>query len=386
MAPDAGDSRRIRVEDLGNGSSFRFGANQGCVTSLFFDRASRTLLAGDEEGHLVEYGLDLQEGKGRAIERHGDLGIARVSSASCVAGLVFFGGKYGVRVFDLAGRRVLPGLIETAVKFIFSLQVCVLDSRVYLAVVGEATKYSSTQSDLCDVSGLVPLAGCLASDPKLLLTRRNPLRTRAQPRETLVERLARLEKQLAQKSRDHDALLARNEQLEKENRDLTKKNKALEKGKASLEETVSTLIEAKGGLDQRLCRAESRLQKYKDRLKETFDQKKSIRAKFEKMEKTSKARIGRLGLKLRILNMKAKSIGNPGDRREAQRQPDPAEVIRDLEHRLYVKANEWADMRNVVRHTLSENARIEKEIQERSVEVDSLKHQLMNTREANREG
>ena len=157
IAPDAGDLRRILVEDLRNGSSFCFGESRDAITTLFFGTDSRTLLAGDAEGHLVEYDLDLQKGEGRTTKHHGHLRIGLIFSSSASAGLVFFGGnKYKVRAFDLSSKQMLPGEIETAIHYIYSLRVCVVDkSRVYLVAGGINPKYSSTRSDLYDLSGQV---------------------------------------------------------------------------------------------------------------------------------------------------------------------------------------------------------------------------------------
>ena len=393
IGPDASDARRILVEDLSTGASFGFGENQNTIYTLFFDQDSRTLLAGDDDGHLVEYDLDLQKGQGRTTKKHGDLGIGFIYSSFGSVGLVFFGGsENNVRVYDLARKKMLPGSIETAIKYIYSLQVCVVDkSRVYLAVVGSNTNYSSTKSDLYDVTGLfgkVPLPSGLGNDPMLLLTQRNPKPSQTQTSEKIEEKLARLEKQLEQKTKDYDALLVRNKQLEKENKDLTNKNNELEKDKASHQETVSTLLETNDGLNQKLSKAESKLKKYKNRLQEALEQKDSVEAKLKKVKKTSNARITRLGLKLRILNMKLKksTYANPTTRRQAQNQPDPAEVIRDLEHQLYMKTQEFQDTKKTMKNTLLENTRFETEIEKKAEKIDRLRHELLNTREAIREG
>ena len=156
IGPDASDMRRILVEDLSTGASFRFGENLGRISTLFFDQDSRTLLAGDFDGHLVEYDLDLQKMEGRTTKKHGDLEMGSIYSSFGSMGLVFFGGQYNVRVYDLASKKMLPGSIETAIHYIYSLRVCVVDkSRVYLVAGGINPKYSSTRSDLYDLSGQV---------------------------------------------------------------------------------------------------------------------------------------------------------------------------------------------------------------------------------------
>lgn len=331
------------MEDLTTGSRFHVGEKEHPIYALSFDKDSRTLLAGDGKGQLVEYDLDLQKGRGQAIKNHGNLGIGHIySSSSDVTGLVFFGGdKSKVRVYDLSSRQMLPGDIDTAINHILSLQVCLVDkSRVYLAAVRQKANYSSTKSDLYDLSELLgkdSLPSGLLSDYKLLRTqpKSNNLSTQNKSTETLEEKLARLKTQLTQKILDHDALLARNKEL-------LKRNTRLEKEKASREDTFSTLTKANDGLNQRVSKVESKLKKYKNRLLETLDQKSSIQAKLHKLKKTSNARINRLGLKLRIINLKRKEQNSPNPRKakQIQNQPDPADLIRDLQHKLYVKTSE----------------------------------------------
>ena len=393
IGPDASDVRRILVEDLSTGASFGIGENQSDIETLFFDQDPRTLLSGDRSGHLVEYDLDLQKMDGRTTKKHGDLRIGWIDSSFGSMGLVFFGGShYNVQVYDLARKKMLPGSIETAIQFIRSLQVCVVDkSRVFLAVVGCDTKYSSTQSDLYDVSGLlgkVLSTGGLGKDPKLLLTQPKSKPIESKSSEEIEEKLALLEKQLAQKSKDYDALLVRKKELKKKNKHLTKRNNELEKEKASYQETVSTLLETNDRINQKLSKTESRLKKYKDRLQETLDEKDSVKTKLKKIKKTSNARINRLGLKLRILNMKLKksTYANPTSRRQAQNQPDPAGVIRDLEHQLYMKTKECTDMKNIMKNTLRENTRYEGEIEAKTEKIERLRHELLNYSEAIREG
>ena len=157
IAPDASDGSRILVEDLSSGSGFGFGGNQRSILTVFFVEDTRTLLVGDADGYLTEYDLDLHKGEGRLAKRHGDLGVGQVWASSGGTAFVFFGGQFGkVIVYDLAVRKVLPGVIDTAIGSIFSLQVRVVDeSRVYIAVAGENNKYSSTESDLYELSGLL---------------------------------------------------------------------------------------------------------------------------------------------------------------------------------------------------------------------------------------
>lgn len=374
---DASDLRQILVEDLTTGSCFCFGENQNVITTLFFDNDSKTLLVGDHKGHFIEYNLDLQKGEGRTIKKHGDSGTGVIWSCSGVMGFVFIGGNnYKVRVYDLLSKQMLSGHIETAIEWIRSLQVCVVENtRIYLAEMGGYTNYSSIRSDLYDLSGL------LGNDRELLLTQKKLT-------ETFEEKVALLQTQLTQKTIKHDALLTQNKELEKENSKLKKNKSKLEKEKTSNEETVSSLIKANDELNQKLSKVESRLKKYKNRLNETLEQKDLIEAKFSKLKKISNKTINQLRLKLRIVNMKRKreNSGNRRKTKQMQNQPDPVDVIRDLEHKLYNKTNESTDMRNAMRHTIAENTRFEREIEAKEDEIRIINHQLMNIRAVNREG
>ena len=135
IAPDATDTSRILVEDLRNGLSVRFGENKSVIHTVFFDQDSRTLLVGDEAGHLLEYDLDLQKKKKKeartstsTIKDHKHLGIDVIQSCWGSTGFVFFGGsEYKVRVYDLSTRKMLPGEIDTAIGNIYSLRVCVVE-------------------------------------------------------------------------------------------------------------------------------------------------------------------------------------------------------------------------------------------------------------------
>ena len=379
IAPDASQTSRILVEDLRTGSWFRLGENPGAIYTLFFDWDSRTLLARDRNGHLVEYELDLKKRKGRATKKHGDLEIGGILSYSVSMGFVLFGGgSKKVRVYYLPSQKMLQGDMETSIRYVLSLQVCVVDeSRVYLAVLGAMTDYSLTRSDLYDLGdllGKVSVPGGLVNDHQLLLTQKKSktLRTQNKFIKTLEEKVARLQTKLTQKTKDHDALVVRNKELEKQ--------------KTSHQEIVSALIKANEKLNQKVSEAESRLKKYKNRLQETLDQKSSMEAMLRRLKKTSKARINRLGLKLRILNMKRDTLGNPKNRRQVKNQLDPVDLIGDLEHKLYAKTNEWTDMKNAMRHAITENTRYEGQIEAKEEEIEKIRHQLMNIRAANREG
>ena len=382
IAPDAGDARQILVEDLRTGSWFRLGENPGAVYTLFFDRDSRTLLAGDYEGHLVEYQLDLQKGNGWAVKKHGNLGIGRIYSSAGERGSVFFGGTdHKVRVFDLSTKEVLRGNIETAPKNIRSLQVCKVDqSRVYLATVGDNPKYCSERSDLHDLGGFlgkVTIPSGLDNDHQLPLPQPK-IKTPNQKKtpKTLKDTLAPPERQSTQKTLEHDSLLARIKELEE-------KNKKLEEKEALYQEIVSAVVQANEGLIATV----SKLKKEKKKYEVTFNRMKSNEAELRKQKKTLEARIKRLGPKMMIFHKKWKreESGNPG-KGNLVNLPRSADEIRDLEKKLDVMANKCNNMRKIQKYTLGENIRCVKEIEAKDKMIKWLMQQLNITRAANREG
>ena len=70
---------------------------------------------------------------------------------------VFFGGNESqIKVLDLSTSKLLPGRLETAIEYIYSIQVCVIShNQIYLAVFGTDTHYSDDKTDLFEVSGLL---------------------------------------------------------------------------------------------------------------------------------------------------------------------------------------------------------------------------------------
>jgi len=70
----------------------------------------------------------------------------------------FFGGNDSkIRVLDLSTCELLPGHLETSIKYIRSLQVCVKsNNQIYLAVSGCEPVYSKDKTYLFDLTNLLP--------------------------------------------------------------------------------------------------------------------------------------------------------------------------------------------------------------------------------------
>ena len=89
---DAGDSTRLRVEDITTGSSLGFGKHGDVIFTLIFDQDSGTLLAGDYNNRLIQYDLDLVNKKFRQVRDFGDIRVGWVYSSFRFMQYVFFGG------------------------------------------------------------------------------------------------------------------------------------------------------------------------------------------------------------------------------------------------------------------------------------------------------
>ena len=154
---DASVSTRLLVEDLTTGSSFQFGKHSHIVSTIIFDEESNTLLAGDWDGHVIQYTVDLVKKKISQIKDHGNLRIGFLISSFRIMNYVFVtGNEYKFRAIDLSLSEVIQDHIETAIKWVRSLQVCIIGkSKIYLAAVGGDPDYTSKKSDLFDLSGMV---------------------------------------------------------------------------------------------------------------------------------------------------------------------------------------------------------------------------------------
>lgn len=396
---NAEDATEILVEDLASGLAFAFGTHTETISTLFFEEDSGTLLAGDIDGDLVQYRLDLDKKKGWVTMDHGHLGIGNIFSCSGRKGFVFFGGNKKVRVFDLSSKEVLPGRVETALGWIPSLQVCAVErSRVYLAVVGLYTKSFSGESELYDFTKLYQKVSTLdelvGTEERLPTTKSPKAKTEYVQNispstngsqtcrgsiKTLQERLDRLRAELTQKTLDHDALLI-------QNMDLQKRNRELERGIDSHQQTLAALEKANKELKRRVSRVESKLKQCEDPLSTTVNHKNSIKADLVRLRKTSDTKIRQLQFKLRLLNVKRKGHHTANIRSGTQANPDPAHVIRDFEYRLHVKTQELQDLKNLLRLKIQENTTYEAQIHATTKEVNKIRDQLVNTKSVNVKG
>ena len=164
---DEGNRSELILENLKSGSKVQFGerkSNDNFISTLVYDQESRSLYSGDFKGHLFQHKVDTSNLTCEEVKNFGDLGIESICSSARFMQFVFFGGSKGkVRVLDLSTGELLPGHIQTSIKYILSLQVCVKSAtEIFLAVSGVNSDYSDDKTDLFDLSGL------LRNDPATL--------------------------------------------------------------------------------------------------------------------------------------------------------------------------------------------------------------------------
>ena len=126
------------------------------ITTLVYDEDTGFLYTGDRYGYLCKYKMDIISKVCQRVRNYGNIGIDGIYSSHRFLHFIFFGGNFGrIRVLDLSTGELLPGRLETAIKCIYSLQVCVKSHKeIYLAVFGGLPEYSGDKTDLFDMSEL----------------------------------------------------------------------------------------------------------------------------------------------------------------------------------------------------------------------------------------
>jgi hypothetical protein len=123
------------------------------VRCLLLSENQDTLLAGDETSSITQYHKTRSQ-KWVKQTQYSDLEIGWVQSLARIGNLFFAGGLDSkMLVINITDKEVLPGTIETAVRYIYSLKIFrVSEFHLYLAVNGERTSYFDNKTDLFDVS------------------------------------------------------------------------------------------------------------------------------------------------------------------------------------------------------------------------------------------
>jgi hypothetical protein len=122
------------------------------ISSLLVNEALKILWAGDYK-NIFQYVL--APGNAWKVQaKYSGLDIGNVNCLSLFGNLLFAGGGQSkVCVINTADKKLLPNRIETAIKYIFSLQICVVSQlETYLTVTGFNPSYSDKKTDLFDIS------------------------------------------------------------------------------------------------------------------------------------------------------------------------------------------------------------------------------------------
>ena len=156
---DASDGSKIILENIENGKADKFEWRDSCLnyfTTLVYDENTGFLYSGYDDGQLILYKLDKTSKTCKKVNDYGKLGIGSIYSFHKFMHFVFFGGtKSSIKVLDLSTGELLPGHLETSIRWIYSLQVCVKsNNQIYLTVSGDYSDYSRDMTDLFDLTDL----------------------------------------------------------------------------------------------------------------------------------------------------------------------------------------------------------------------------------------
>ena len=133
-----------------------FGNHKGTITTVLPFEDLDTLLVGDWNNNVVQYQRE-SSGSWKVSKDYEDIGISDINASSRVGNMAVFGGDdYCLRVIDVAKRKVVGGSYRTAIKWIYSLQVCQVSSHKTIVFVGGCNPDDSkSKSDLLEISKCV---------------------------------------------------------------------------------------------------------------------------------------------------------------------------------------------------------------------------------------
>jgi hypothetical protein len=155
---DGSNPKIILIEDItkNDASAYsNFGNHSKNISLVFYDVISKSLFVGDCNGVLIQYKQNESNQLWEELHNYGNLGIGSVISVELIGRMLIFGGfgTYLLKAVDIDNRKVLQGTFKTAIKNIFSLQVCELpDNKLNLSVCGFNPDYSNNLTDIFDVT------------------------------------------------------------------------------------------------------------------------------------------------------------------------------------------------------------------------------------------
>ena len=152
---DAANEKRLVAEDITSNTITEIGTLSSTIYTVLYDPKSRSLFAGDKDGHLHQYACQ-KTGETYSfvlVKDHGDIGLGRLRSSELVGDLAIFGGSTAcLAAVDIPKKELMTGTFKPAFSDIYSLQAYeVSKSSTLLSVGGYKPSYSSTVSDIFEV-------------------------------------------------------------------------------------------------------------------------------------------------------------------------------------------------------------------------------------------
>ena len=140
-------------EDVTQGKSTQIGTHLDNINTLMYDKASKTLFAGDESGNIIQYQKDEDSTSFSQLKNYGNVGVGKVYSSILVNGLAIFGGKNGsIIAIDISKQKIISESIATAISNIYSLtSYKVSKTKTLLSISGNQPNYSDTHTDIFEL-------------------------------------------------------------------------------------------------------------------------------------------------------------------------------------------------------------------------------------------
>ena len=150
----------LKTEELsGNRESSiysAFGRNKKTINSVLLAEALGLVFAGDNSGEVLQYDIKQGRSQYKLLRRYDQMQIGNILSFARFGTLLAVGGDKGkCRFIDLKTKSLIPLVLETCVRSIYSIKFCRVSLRkVYLCLVGRYQN-PSTRNDIFDVTDLV---------------------------------------------------------------------------------------------------------------------------------------------------------------------------------------------------------------------------------------
>jgi hypothetical protein len=159
IGADGSKNKHLFTEDIsasGNNAYRQIATHGKTISTVLYKSLSKTLFVGDNGGRVVEYQEDANKETWTKIKDYDDLGIGRIYSVDQIGDVVVFGGNnYTIRAIDSVNKKLLPGILKTAIKYVCSLQFFELpEEKIYLSICGRNPNYLNNGTDIYDATEL----------------------------------------------------------------------------------------------------------------------------------------------------------------------------------------------------------------------------------------